>query len=147
MGGRGSSSGNAGGSVSSAASAPREATKEQQKLEPVQKSEPNPVEQLERAGGSEWESSDGSKHRVYFNDLQGLYGLETARYKTGNVSGATVDGKPVSNSQARKIESGLYGGKVWYNVDTGKYEHSGLSGSAATKIIGEIQRRSGVEGK
>jgi hypothetical protein len=144
MGGRGASSGSGSGSSQSAAVRGREKAEGQQTITESQgNNEQRTVEKLKVAGGSEWESGDN--HRVYFNDLPELYGLQAERYGTGNISSATLDGQKISNSKARKIESGLSGSKVWYNVKTGKYESKGLSESAEKKIISNIQRKTGVE--
>jgi len=144
MGGRGASSGSSSGSSQSAAVGRAEKAEAQQTITESQgNNEQRTVEKLKAAGGSEWESGDN--HRVYFNDLPELYGLQAERYGTGNISSAKLDGQNISNSKARKIESGLFGGKVWYNVKTGKYESKGLSESAAKKIISNIQRKTGVE--
>jgi hypothetical protein len=144
MGGRGASSGSSSGSSQSAAVGRAEKAEAQQTITESQgNNEQRTVEKLKAAGGSEWESGDN--RRVYFNDLPELYGLQAERYGTGNISSAKLDGQNISNSKARKIESGLFGGKVWYNVKTGKYESKGLSESAAKKIISNIQRKTGVE--
>lgn len=144
MGGRGASSGSRSGSSQSAAVGRAEKAEAQQTITESQgNNEQRTVEKLKAAGGSEWESGDN--HRVYFNDLPELYGLQAERYGTGNISSAKLDGQKISNSKARKIESGLFGGKVWYNVKTGEYESKGLSESAAKKIISNIQRKTGVE--
>ena len=144
MGGRGASSRSSSGSSQSAAVGRAEKAEAQQTITESQgNNEQRTVEKLTAAGGSEWESGDN--HRVYFNDLPELYGLQAERYGTGNISSAKLDGQNISNSKARKIESGLFGGKVWYNVKTGKYESKGLSESAAKKIISNIQRKTGVE--
>lgn len=144
MGGRGASSRSSSGSSQSAAVGRAEKAEAQQTITESQgNNEQRTVEKLTAAGGSEWESGDN--HRVYFNDLPELYGLQAERYGTGNISSAKLDGQKISNSKARKIESGLFGGKVWYNVKTGKYESKGLSESAAKKIISNIQRKTGVE--
>ena len=142
MGGRGSASG-AGGSDGATKAV---ATPSSQKtLEEPEKKTESTVQKLEKAGGKEWESDDGRYHRVYFDDLPGWYGLQAERYGTGNISSAKLDGQKISNSQARKIESALYGGKVWYNVKTGEYESKGISESAHKKIVARIKEKSGVE--
>lgn len=64
--------------------------------------------------GKEWRSGD--KHRVYFNNLPELFGLKTNRYNTGNISDATLDGEPISNSKASRIIEGFRNTKIWYDV-------------------------------
>lgn len=81
------------------------------------------IEILKQIGGSEWKK-DG-KHRVYFNDLGKWYGIETERYNTGNICGATFRGKRMSNSQAKKELSKLMDCKVWYDATDGKFYRKG----------------------
>jgi len=69
----------------------------------------------ESMGGKLWEKGD--MKRVYFNDLPSLLGLETSRYKTGNISAASLNSSPISNSEARRIQNALYDCKVWYDVN------------------------------
>lgn len=97
------------------------------------------IEKLIQIGGSEWKKDD--KHRIYFNDLPGLYGLEFSTYKTGNISSATLDGHSVSNSQARKILGSMGGSKLWYDVEDGQFHSQYLSDTTFHKIVAEITRR------
>lgn len=88
--------------------------------------------------GNEWRA--GAHHRVYFNDLCGLYGLETSHYGTGNIKSASLNGERISNSKARKLASMLNIGKVWFDVASGEFHSSGLPADVATTIIGAIKR-------
>lgn len=97
------------------------------------------VEQLVAAGGSEWRKS--GKHRVYFNDLAGLYGLETNRYKTGNISSARLHGEKISNSRARELSNTLRTAKLWYDVAESKFMAIGLEPPMMQIIIGTIRDR------
>lgn len=81
------------------------------------------IEILKQIGGNEWKK--GSNHRVYFNDLGHWYGIETERYNTGNICGATFRGQHMSNSQAKKELSKLMDCKVWYDVTDGKFYRKG----------------------
>lgn len=101
------------------------------------------VGRLVAAGGKEWRSESGA-HRIYFNDLAGLYGLETSRYKTGNISSASLRGSGISNSQARKIESAFFGAKVWYDVGTKTFGSKGIDGADRDVIVAEIRKRAKV---
>jgi len=76
------------------------------------------VEKLKEMG-NEW--IKGDHHRIYFNNLAEMYGLETGRYGTGNISSATLDGEKTSNNQARRIASDLKELKIWYDVKKGKF--------------------------
>lgn len=81
------------------------------------------TKKLIEAGGSVWEKNGMT--RIYFNDLATWYGLEVARYNTGNVSGATLDGESISNSEAKKILTALSETKVWYDVDAQEFACKG----------------------
>lgn len=77
--------------------------------------------------GSEWQKGD--RHRIYFNDLATLAGLDIDRYGTGNISGATLDGRTISNSEAKRIVSRLLDTKVWFDVADGKFHWQAPAGS------------------
>ncbi len=70
-------------------------------------------EQALKIGGNEW------KNRVYFNDLYQLYGLKINRYNSGSLSSATLNGEPISNSEANRICDRLSGLRVFLNTDDG----------------------------
>jgi len=76
------------------------------------------VEKLVKIGGSEWKKNE--MHRVYFNDFSERLGLHVQLYNTGNISGATLNGEHISNSEAKKIIGRLNELKVWYDMTTGK---------------------------
>lgn len=103
------------------------------------------VETLKSIGGSEWIKED--KHRVYFNDLAGFFGLSCNRYNTGNISSATLDGEKISNSRASEISGALGGSKVWYDVKDGQFHYKVIgcrtySGDTmGDAIVEEIKRR------
>lgn len=64
----------------------------------------NNVEQkLTNLGCSVWEKY--GKKRIYFNDnqLAKVFGLVVARYKTGAIKNAELNGEKISNSKAGKI--------------------------------------------
>lgn len=78
-------------------------------------------EQLERVGGSYWQTSDGSKRRVYFNRLSELYGLSYATYNSGNISSATLNGEIISNNKARHLAATLDAMMLWYDLSDGLF--------------------------
>lgn len=78
------------------------------------------VETLVAAGGSYWQSADGSRRRVYFNDLLGLFGVEARFYNSGNVQSATLDGEPISNTEFKKISADLASAKLWVDLTDGR---------------------------
>lgn len=72
------------------------------------------AEKLENLGITAWER-DGMK-RYYINDgqLEAVFGLSIGRYKTGNISSASLNGEGISNSKAYK----LIGRGIWYDANT-----------------------------
>lgn len=68
-------------------------------------------------GGSRWQRN--GMDRVYINHWATLAGLETSRYNTGNIAGATFDGELISNSQASKILGSI--DKLWFDTADGKF--------------------------
>ena len=77
------------------------------------------LETLVAAGGSYWQSADGTRRRAYFNDLLALFGVEASFYKTGNVQRATLDGDVISNSEFKKISADLAVAKIWVDLTDG----------------------------
>lgn len=76
------------------------------------------VETMTAIGGNRWQRGD--MDRVYLNNWTTLAGLETSRYGTGNISGATYQGDGISNRQAGLIAGAI--DKVWFDVATGKVQ-------------------------
>lgn len=91
--------------------------------------------------GNEWRAGD--KHRIYINNLDELYGLKVQRYKTGNISGASLDGEPLSNTKAQKLMTQLDGvfGKLWYDVNSQRFMYQNISTSVAESIIDIVRER------
>lgn len=65
-----------------------------------------------------WER--GFLKRLYFNNLPELYGLEISRYKTNNISSATMDGDDISNSAAQRHLMVL-SGRFFYDCHIGAF--------------------------
>lgn len=78
------------------------------------------LQTLINAGGKLWEKNGMS--RIYFN--ASLIGLDISRYKTGNISSATLNGDSISNSEAGRIEMI----KIWFDAKDGQFHTSDLSG-------------------
>jgi hypothetical protein len=97
------------------------------------------AEILVKIGGKEW--TKGSMHRVYMNGLATWFGLETTRYNTGNVSSATLDGEPISNSQAKRIGDHLMDAKFYYDVNGKNFTATGLTQDEFDKIVAAIRQR------
>ena len=79
------------------------------------------VAQLIELGGNEWKGY--GKHRIYFNTelLTNAMQLSYGRYKTGNVSSATLRGEKISNKRAKDILWGLDNAKFFFDVATKKF--------------------------
>lgn len=84
--------------------------------------------------GTEWVSSDGSKHRIYVNDLVRWTGLQTTGYNSGNIRSATLDGKTISNSQAKKIEADVRWGKLYYDYADDRFHWTDVNGWGNTIV-------------
>jgi hypothetical protein len=87
--------------------------------------------------GSRWQKAGFD--RIYFNNLAEWYGLECGYYNTGNISWATLDGEKISNNSARKIGAALGWGKVWYDMNTGRFEYKNLKDEHTEVIISRIR--------
>jgi len=77
------------------------------------------IEALKQLGGTEWVKDE--LHRVYFNNLEKLYGLDYRRYKTGNIAEASLNSEPISNSEAGLILSCLCDMKIWFDMKDRKF--------------------------
>jgi hypothetical protein len=98
---------------------------------------------LEAVGGSRWQKN--GMDRVYFNDLARWYGLEVELYNSGNVRSARLRGEPISNSEARRIMSRFLNAKLWWDVQSGRWEARGLDDAdrdyIVSAILAEVERR------
>lgn len=79
--------------------------------------EKSTTEKLEDLGITAWER-DGMK-RYYINDdqLEAVFGLSIDRYKTGNISSASLNGEGISNSKAYR----LIGRGIWYDANANSW--------------------------
>lgn len=90
--------------------------------------------------GNRWQKN--GMDRIYINDIQSLYGLETNRYGSGNISSARLNGNVISNSAAKRIifnDLGGVNGKLWYDVATQQWHGRGLSQEAFDIIVTRIK--------
>jgi hypothetical protein len=92
------------------------------------------IETLKSLGGRDWTSGDGSKRRIYFNNLAELAGLSVTAYESGNIRSATFDGEAISNSEARKIESALRWAKLYYDFADDQFHGEGTNGYFKTIV-------------
>ena len=76
-------------------------------------------------GATVWERDD--KKRLYFNGAtEKIVGLEYGQYKSGNVSGATLNGEPISNTTARQYLEAMKG--AYADLNTGEVHVKKLLG-------------------
>jgi len=94
---------------------------------------------LEKIGGRRWTS--GSMDRVYFNDLAAWLGLEYTTYKSGNVSGAKLNGEDISNGSAKRLLADLSSSKFWFDCNTGEFASKFLSDERAETIKANVLAR------
>ena len=92
------------------------------------------------SGGRLWEKN--GKRRVYFNDLEVIYGLEIIRYESGRISSAKLDGEKISNSEAGRMISNF--GRIW--LEDGKIFQSGFNELRRSEVdvdwlVKEIEKR------
>lgn len=92
---------------------------------------------LVNAGGNRWEKA--GHRRLYFNNLEDLYGLELDHYGTGNISSATLNGEKISNNSARELVFELRSGKLWYDLNKGTFDSRGLRTNLTEAIINRLQ--------
>lgn len=72
-------------------------------------------------GGNLWERDN--MRRIYLNrdTVLAIIGLEVTFYKTGNVSNAALNGEPLSNGRASRYVNDFIYGKVWFDLNDGKF--------------------------
>lgn len=74
------------------------------------------VETMTAIGGRRWQKA--GKDRVYLNSFETVPGLELRHYKSGNISGATLDGEDISNAEGSRLATAV--GKVYFDAADGK---------------------------
>lgn len=95
--------------------------------------------------GNYWQTSDGSKRRIYFNDLAQYIGLDCGFYGTGNVSSATLNGEKISNTKATAMLSQFNSGKLWFDLSDDKFHALGIEVDTLRKIAAVIRAKAGIE--
>jgi fructose-1,6-bisphosphatase len=89
--------------------------------------------------GSLWEREN--MKRVYFNNLEDIYGLETQWSNSDNVSSAKLDGEAISNNQARQICWRLGSGKFWFDMNDGFFHGNGLDDNDFVILVNHIKKQ------
>ena len=90
--------------------------------------------ELKRLGGN---LVDG---RVYFSDLEVIYGISYSTYKTGAISSATLRGESISNSRARGIVNTLSTGKLYFDLATQEFTSTINNSEVVEYLIAKIDR-------
>lgn len=60
-----------------------------------------------------WRHPRTGEVRHYVANVYTLIGLDTWKYNTGNVKGAQLDGKDISNGKARELMNMIDAMKIW----------------------------------
>jgi DNA-binding NarL/FixJ family response regulator len=97
------------------------------------------AEQIEAIGGKPWTSRDGRITRTYLNGslIARLIGLEVERYRTGNISSASIGNETISNLEANRIlnsKAYLQDGEL--HIETGSRREDEIRAA----IVAEIKR-------
>jgi hypothetical protein len=92
-----------------------------------------------KRGGNEWKTDDGKYHRVYFNDLAELAGLECTYYKTGNVRSARYRGEKISNNKAKKLLWKFRSVKLWWDCRAEEWGSKGLDADEQAELVAAIE--------
>lgn len=74
------------------------------------------VETMTAIGGRRWQKN--GLDRVYLNQFATVPGLELDYYKSGNISGASLDGDLISNAEGGRLATAV--DKVYFNATDGK---------------------------
>lgn len=74
------------------------------------------IETMTAIGGRRWQKN--GMDRVYLGDFATVPGLELDYYKSGNISGASLDGDLVSNAEGGRLATAV--DKVYFDATDGK---------------------------
>lgn len=87
----------------------------------------------------EWNKAGATK--VYFTNLEELYGLKFISSESGKITDVTVDGESIILPKGLILRSKLAFGHVWFDFEEGKFGFDGLDFLVANRIIDEILSR------
>jgi hypothetical protein len=65
----------------------------------------------------EWRRPGTTEIRRYVNNIHELIGLDISRYRTGNISSASLGDEWISNSDAGRLGSNAKELKIWVDAD------------------------------
>lgn len=94
------------------------------------------TEQLIAAGGREWNG-----HRVYFNQIGELAGLELIRGRAGQVSSGKYRGEFLSNNKIRGLAAHFDSCKLYYDVAEGKFCGTGFNDDEFNTVVTVLRAR------
>lgn len=93
----------------------------------MKETEKTTAEKLEALGIEAWERGDMKRYYINDDALEAVFGLRIGRYNTGNISSASLNGEPISNSRAYK----LMGRKIFFDAVKGEWMQSTEYGTRA----------------
>ncbi|MGQ4513678.1 hypothetical protein [Streptomyces sp. DW26H14] len=74
------------------------------------------VDTMTAIGGRRWQKN--GMDRVYLNAFETVPGLELDHYKSGHISGATLDGENISNAEGSRLATAV--DKVYFDAADGE---------------------------
>lgn len=86
--------------------------------------------------GKPW-SGYGCGPRQYVQNIEEIIDLEISRYKSGNISGASLGNETISNSQGNNVLSMVTTMKMWIDMETGTVHHKYNPNASSSKITHE----------
>ncbi|MFD3336129.1 hypothetical protein ACFWV1_26300 [Streptomyces sp. NPDC058700] len=102
---------------------------------PARKPAPLTAEAVIALGGRRWQKN--GMDRVYLNDWLQYTGIEVSHYNTGNISGASIDGRGVANGRIGRIIATV--SKVYFDTADGQLhvQHYGADSIEVRYLDGE----------
>lgn len=79
--------------------------------------------------------------KVYFTNLEELYGLKFISSESGKITDVTLDGDSIGWPKGLILRSKLAFGCIWFDFETEQFEFYWLDPVIANCIIDEIRRR------
>lgn len=87
----------------------------------------------------EWSKAGAAK--VYFTNLEELYGLKFISSESGKITDVTLDGESIGLPKGLILRSKLAFGRVWFDFEVEKFEFDGIDTVMANYIIDEIRNK------
>ncbi|GHG15265.1 helix-turn-helix domain-containing protein [Streptomyces filamentosus] len=83
---------------------------------PIRKAATFTIETMTAIGGRRWQKN--GMDRVYLNAFETVPGLELSHYKSGSISGASLDGNLISNAEGARLATAV--DKVYFDAADSK---------------------------